>query len=277
MFGDGKNIKDSSTNLDISIKDSFLPLSYTKINKLITAVYIVTDIMEKDEPIRLKLRTLGTEIISDINLASRETLAEKIQAILSFLDIGAAINIISPMNAGILRKEFLELGQSLKESKQVNPEWLTNFLPSGEQALDDKLTSSYIDQEKIKPITQRTPQIHKGHNIGQIKDATFRRTTLGVRDPNALMQMLSDKSLTQSMETNFNVIKDNRRQGIIKILKDSRESLTITDIKSRASGVLKDFSEKTLQRELAAMVKDGLLYKSGEKRWSRYSIRLGQG
>jgi hypothetical protein len=31
-------------------------------------------------------------------------------------------------------------------------------------------------------------------------------------------------------------------------------------------------SEKTIQRELSAMVRSGILKKVGEKRWSRYSL-----
>ena len=31
--------------------------------------------------------------------------------------------------------------------------------------------------------------------------------------------------------------------------------------------------EKTLQRELVSMAKDGVLNKTGEKRWSRYFVK----
>ena len=38
------------------------------------------------------------------------------------------------------------------------------------------------------------------------------------------------------------------------------------------SPLIGGFSEKTIQRELAAMVQAGILRKVGEKRWSRYSL-----
>jgi len=82
MFGEEKNLKDSQKN---SEKDtSFIPTrygqtgafhlgSYTKTHKLITALYMVTDIIDKDEPLRNKLRTLGTGIISDMHLVERNS------------------------------------------------------------------------------------------------------------------------------------------------------------------------------------------------------------
>src|SRR3989339_478545 len=79
---------------------------YPKTDKLITALYMVTDIIDKDEPLRNKLRTLGTEIISDMNLIQRNCIGHTahsnicngISEVMSFLDIASAVNIISEMN-----------------------------------------------------------------------------------------------------------------------------------------------------------------------------------
>jgi len=120
MFKEEKNLKDPErdTIKDTSSMPAHLPPwrdgsgSYTKTNKLITALYMVTDIVDKDEPLRNKLRTLGIGIISDINTTPINILS-KIREIMSFLDIASAINIVSEMNCSILKKEFLELNQSI--------------------------------------------------------------------------------------------------------------------------------------------------------------------
>ena len=114
MFGENKNLKDSTTNIGTTIKDSHIPISYTKTNKLVTALYMVTDVIEREEPIRNKLRTLGAEIISDINSTPQNACA-RISEVMSFLDIASALNIISEMNCNILKKEFIELDKSIKE------------------------------------------------------------------------------------------------------------------------------------------------------------------
>ncbi len=269
MFGEEKNLKDSSNSTNISLKDSYISLSYTKINKLITALYIVTDIIDKDEPIRLKLRTLGTEIISDINFSSREVMGEKIQTIMSFLDISSAINLISSMNASILKKEFIELAKSIKDSKQPNTSWLRDFLPSSSGASYKEEVAPYRELEKNKNFSITPAFAHKGHSIGHKGNSNFIRRNFGVQQAGTLMKVLSDIGVDNQIN---NESKHKRREDIIKTLKDSKESLTITDIRSRGLGSLANCGEKTLQRELAAMVKDGVLLKSGEKRWSRYKL-----
>ena len=63
------------------------------------------------------------------------------------------------------------------------------------------------------------------------------------------------------------VKKNTRQEAILSIVKSKKE-VGITDI----SSVVKGHSTKTIQRELLYMVVSGVLKKSGEKRWSRYSI-----
>ena len=58
-----------------------------------------------------------------------------------------------------------------------------------------------------------------------------------------------------------------RRELILAVLKKSG-ALGIKDI----AGYMTDCSEKTVQRELAALVTQGQVLKSGEKRWSRYVL-----
>ena len=62
--------------------------------------------------------------------------------------------------------------------------------------------------------------------------------------------------------------KSERQELIITALK-GQSNLTIKDF----SRIIKDCSEKTIQRELLAMVDNGLIKKEGERRWSRYSLK----
>ena len=67
--------------------------------------------------------------------------------------------------------------------------------------------------------------------------------------------------------------------GRVSVKKNSRQSIIITILKRKKEIMIKDVSpliegvsEKTIQRELLAMVASGILKKIGEKRWSRYSL-----
>ncbi len=57
-----------------------------------------------------------------------------------------------------------------------------------------------------------------------------------------------------------------RRARILTVIKDKGE-VTIKDI----ADIVTDVSEKTIQRELIDLIKDGVIVRKGERRWSRYS------
>ena len=60
---------------------------------------------------------------------------------------------------------------------------------------------------------------------------------------------------------------NNRQETILSVIKDKKNA-GIKDISTR----LPQLSEKTIQRELQALVGQGMVRKSGERRWSTYSI-----
>jgi hypothetical protein len=63
--------------------------------------------------------------------------------------------------------------------------------------------------------------------------------------------------------------RDGRRNIILSLLKE-KSSLNVRDIAKSLPAI----SEKTIQRELLAMVAEGVLLKKGERRWSVYSLRV---
>ncbi len=287
MLRDEKNLKDEKTTLGIVLKDNNTPLSYTKTNKLITALYMVTDIMDTEEPLRNKLRTLGANIVSDTYVIQQNhagcivptNAISKIAEIMSFLDIAGAVNLISEMNANILRKEFFELKESIDESTQVSK-------PSYSEV---NLSELFKNDSSLPSGTKTSPARNTSNNASE-------STRIGVQRGSTLMKALSkigmsdrtkmparpiggpacpvgrsDKK-TRKPNANFEVRKGQRRNEIVSIIKASLNGATITDIKTGATGSLISCGEKTIQRELIGMVKDGVLKKTGEKRWSKYFL-----
>jgi predicted HTH transcriptional regulator len=63
--------------------------------------------------------------------------------------------------------------------------------------------------------------------------------------------------------------RDDRRKIVLALIKQ-KPALTVKDISKSIPGV----SEKTIQRELFAMVADGILTKRGDRRWSTYSLAV---
>lgn len=58
-----------------------------------------------------------------------------------------------------------------------------------------------------------------------------------------------------------------RRDRILNVLKD-KVAATIKDISESVT----DCSEKTIQRELIDLIKDGVIVREGERRWSKYKL-----
>jgi DeoR/GlpR family transcriptional regulator of sugar metabolism len=78
---------------------------------------------------------------------------------------------------------------------------------------------------------------------------------------------LTNKSFIKKDEFKIKDSKSDRRQSILDVVKQKRE-VTIKDI----SSVVLDCSEKTIQRELNDLLLQGLIKKTGERRWSKYSV-----
>ena len=260
-----ENPKDTKNDSGIIIKDMPTSILYLKTNKLVTALYMVTDIIDKDEPLRNKLRTLGIEIILDVHSATIDA-CSKISAIMSFLDIASAISIISEMNSSILRKEFLKLYQSIADSTDKT------VISNRPINLSEFFATSPPDVFPL-PGGKKTSIGHK------------HPTRIGVQKGGTLMKALSDrinpevKSNTLGLASrvrDFNIVKKQRRDDIINIIKTYEGNATIKDIREKINNENSEppiFSEKTLQRELMSMIKDDVLSRTGTKRWSRYLLK----
>lgn len=279
----GKNLKDTS----LEVTDISFYLSYNKTNKLVTALYMVTDIMSETEALRQKLRYLAVELVSDIGHVKATNSGNKLDiisnnlfSILSLLDVSLTMGLVSKMNFNILSKEFTELKSCVERLKsKYNSE---NEFPSISELL---LSPS---REFLKEALDKGGGAQKDNlsYVGHDQPTT----RIGVQKGKNLMRILSDrvsdtenkneKNEKESKKTKRNVemLKKERRFEIVKVFNDKMTSdgyngLTITDIKKEGRGVLKDCSKKTLQRELVSMVEDGVLKKVGSKRWSKYFLK----
>lgn len=272
--------QDNFRDIGLDIKDSALasglPISYNKTNKLITALYIVTDILDSNEPMRTQMRNSGVIILSDIyslrtNGVSSMSyrVVSEILKITSMLDIASTVGTLSAMNCNILKSEFMQLKDSIDQAM------VRNNLPNHDFDLASFLNSA-PSRSAISNIT---------HVPADPPRIMSDRTKIGVQKASSLVQAITEKVLDKRPEerskkdmpklkdkSNFNVLKKERREIIINIIKGKKDGATITDIRGAAYGPLKDTGEKTLQRELVAMVADDVLKKTGEKRWSRYYL-----
>lgn len=103
--------------------------------------------------------------------------------------------------------------------------------------------------------------LEEAPTLSLIAEQTLHRVTA---PPTPLREKISP--LNKSHIIKDNKIKD-RREAVLSVIKDKKRA-SIKDISTH----IRTVSEKTIQRELTALIALGLVSKEGERRWSTYSI-----
>lgn len=83
------------------------------------------------------------------------------------------------------------------------------------------------------------------------------------------VMMVPERNTDLLVRRNESEVGKGDRRTIILALIKQKPQLAVKDI----SKSIPDVSEKTIQRELLAMVAEGILAKKGERRWSTYSLK----
>ena len=239
-----------------------------KTEKLVTALYMVSDCMETDDAMKSKLRELGVDLLSDMYKLSNLTPQHKglhistslarVDEILSFVEIAYTVGFISEMNTMILKKEFGVLIGEL-EAHQKNDKHFTF-------TLDEQMFSLPILPDQSSQLNDK--------NMIKDKRTTFNNMSFtNSRLGSSLGQNGTPKTHATSVSD-----KQERTDKILLLVKDSKSTpageaglpaqtgVSIKDI----SIAFTDCSEKTIQRELNSLVLKGQIKKTGSKRWSRY-------
>jgi len=238
-----------NNNLTI-FKDKDFEYIYKKTEQLSTAVYMVTNFFDKEEPLKWNLREGSVCLLNSVMSLSNATLqnrdeisreiSKELYKVISLFNIAFRSGFISSMNYEIINYELNHLGQTLSEKD-------TNQLSANQKLFEDDFFKVEYSKGQEK---QHTPvKDTKGH---ESKKTTNSNT----------------KSIESSTSFNRTESKNDREQKIMSIVKE-KGNISVKDISDR----IKDFSEKTLQRELLKMVAKGVLNKEGERRWSRYSLK----
>jgi hypothetical protein len=236
-----------------------------KSEKLATAVYMITDIIDSREPVRWKIREEAMEILSLMSAPLGDAsskwnvlyrITQAIERIEHILMLARNAKLISSMNASVVMKEYAELKEKVANA------WGDD---SDHEPL--KLNHQFFKVDAL-------PVVHPRRSFPQPE----LKRTIAVETP-AISQHIT---VQQKIVTDTPVVKTDTQSDIPKLegKKTDRRSVILALLKVKpelsVSDALKEFpgvSDKTVQRELVAMVESGILQKKGEKRWSTYSLK----
>jgi hypothetical protein len=276
-----------------TINKGFFIYALKKTERLTRAIYLITNFFSESEPLRWKLRDENLALLdyfSYITDSSGHTSSVDVSFIkrsleLSLASLGVAhtAGLISEMNFAILRNEYEGLLRMLLDELESDGNHSPLLFPedffrverprleahSFERYLygatfdKDQQTDKLRAKELRAPLAS-TPEANN-EKADEIKASAKSHTPKGQTKP---IKDIKDnkRTLKKTDSAGENQIsRTNRRDIILQLVKDRKE-ITVKD----AAREIQEFSEKTLQRELVALVSEGVLERVGSRRWSKY-------
>jgi hypothetical protein len=236
--------------------EDYLVYIFKKTEKITAALYLVSGLLKDNEPIKWELRDKGIDLLSSSFSASNSLPGDKnaiIQSLftaaletLSLLNVAKVSNLISEMNHRLLVHEIDSVVSMLKDRLAANAE-----------------NAGYVLSEAFF----KTPELYSsGFKLGS-KESTSRSYSSPKGQSSIISRNSGSNEPNQNGHSDSSNKKNQRQEAILTVL-GSQSNLTIKDF----SKVIKDCSEKTIQRELIDLVEKGVVKREGERRWSRYSL-----
>jgi hypothetical protein len=241
-------------SLMIFNRSSHFVYIHKKTEKLTTAVYMITNFIKDNEPLKWKIRENSLDLMSlnisfnTVSLSERRDLMKQYQAlsleILSLSAIAYHSGLISHMNFEILSREFKNLLSIIEkdENRKANEETVV-------------LDPAFFESAATAPKGQNDKMVMPDPDFYK---SEIDKGTSVLKDIAAVPQKKAEKVQESKGD----------RQSIIISLLSKKGALSIQGFADNIKGV----SLKTIQRELLSMVSRGVLKKEGERRWSTYSL-----
>jgi len=238
--------------------EDYLIFIFKKTEKITAALYLVSGLLKDEEPIKWELRDRGIDLLSSSFSASNSLPGDKnavIQSLftaaletLSLLNVAKISNLISDMNHRLLVHEIDNVVGLLRDRLAESAENAGYVLSESFFKTPDLFSTGFRLGNRLginKGGVNDRGQRHSYNDLDQAKEGISKGQQGG-----------NDKKLQ-------------RQEVIVSVLKN-QSNLTIKDF----SKVIKDCSLKTIQRELIDLVNKGIVKKEGERRWSRYSLKV---
>ncbi|HUQ30071.1 MAG TPA: DeoR family transcriptional regulator [Candidatus Paceibacterota bacterium] len=208
---------------------------YKKAERLAKAIHLIAPAFAQSPSLRNRMDSIAIGLIDAAILppfSARDLLSKELLALSSVLAIARTGNLLSAMNADIIAKEAHGLLQEVAAYEEPHL-----FL---EEAPTLAGLAKNAGQRRRSEITQKPSRVSSG---------------------SAALAGESSKGHIKDID------RTDRKGKIISVLK-SKGQASIKDISTLIRGV----SEKTIQRELQSLVEQGMVKKSGERRWSTYTL-----
>ena len=272
---------------------------YKKTEKLVTAIYMITNFIKDNEPLKWRIREEALELMSlnlslnTVSLSERTSILKQYQAhsveIISLSTIAFHSGLVSQMNHQVLKREFeslldaIESDQNKKQREEtvaLSADFFKTDLPSPISVSDMNVKSVAPERTQSAPLAPATPRTESS-NVSYTKPVVETPKPTPTSTPVFYTQAREAHTANVVRDIPKPIIstpiRDKRAYGAVEEKKSGRQDIIVNLLKKRQGLNIKDFSnvisgcsEKTIQRELLEMVARGTLRKEGDRRWSKY-------
>ncbi len=249
--------------------DAFTNFMHKKTERITTALYLITNLLTREEPLKWRLREKGVELMTHVlrfgtgngesDGHSDVTIPPLIIELISLLEVSYVSGAISEMNFVVLKREYEHVIDLFEKAKMRRKETGREGYMIPKSFFDLPHESSLVElldqEEKMQDASKQTPTVlpmsnteestHQGRNVLQGSPMVTSMKYQRLRNPRS----------------------KSRREAIVSVLRQEGK-VSIKDI----TKVVRGCSAKTVQRELLSLVKDGIVMKEGERRWSTYAL-----
>lgn len=244
---------------------------YLKAQRLLIALYLITNHIKDIEPIKIEVRksaVIITDIVSKLNRTSEVdrteligVLGESVFTTISLLETLMRVGLVSADNGAVIKRELVFLvrfaeGHIFGNENQgfVNQD-VFNIPPVRDRFEVKRSAGESFRKNSNKKVVGDQTSFEGGSF-----DAGHKKSEEGQGGKTLENEGFSIGHIGQSLS-------EDRISSIVNLLK-VRSGLSVKDFSEVIPGV----SEKTIQRELAILADKGIVIRAGERRWTRYSL-----
>ena len=246
----------------LSLKDS-KAVAYTleKTLRIASVTLKLTSFMESGNTIREDIERTAMGLVKDAasfahSDRSRRSFEAGVATLSALLTTASYVGLVSVKNVMVLNDELSALITTTANIGTL----------SGRTYMEADAFSVELPQELFMSEPKGSMPSYKGHVTDDVRTARPSMQAPRVERPYQTSSTPEAQRPPRYAERVQEVQKD-RRATILGLLQ-RKDRITVKDV----ANVVRDCSEKTIQRELAALVSQGVLKREGERRWSTYSL-----
>lgn len=235
-------LSDNTRTLPPIFTSEYYSSIYKKTEKIVCAVFLITDIEKGSRDIedicrdtRSVSKSALFEIIELISTEHPASFGEIAQKTRTLMSLRSLLYVLVSIH--VVRAELVEV--LVREIDMVMQNIFAFSRERSQRSGATETEPPYASHDKVQKVVRST---------------TYRAPT----------------AVSTASEQRRLHVPGGRRQQILGIIR-TKGVVSIKDI----SDSVTDCSEKTIQRELIDMIKDNLITKVGERRWSKYSLLNG--